>query len=76
MTSSRSQRVLGKHIHHWRLPEPDGPTSLGTCSCGDARPFKNYVDGEDVIEDAFLSDLPDVRRLVERLRARPPVLLA
>ena len=30
-----------KHIHHWQLPAPDGPTSTGRCECGAEKEFRN-----------------------------------
>ena len=31
------------HIHHWRIAEPEGETSLGICECGAQREFRNYL---------------------------------
>ena len=31
------------HIHHWRIAEPEGETSLGTCECGAQKEFRNYL---------------------------------
>ncbi len=32
--------------HHWIIPAPAGPVSVGTCrSCGDEREFQNYIEG-------------------------------
>ncbi|MCR4339571.1 MAG: hypothetical protein NUW01_06755 [Gemmatimonadaceae bacterium] len=38
------------HFHRWRIAEPAGPTSQGTCDCGVTREFPNadpldYTDG-------------------------------
>lgn len=38
------------HAHHYRLEEPNGPLSLGTCPCGARRDFKNFQE-----EGEFLS---------------------
>ena len=29
------------HIHHWQIDRPNGPTSIGRCSCGETREFIN-----------------------------------
>jgi hypothetical protein len=30
------------HPHHWRIAEPEGPTSQGVClDCGEERTFRN-----------------------------------
>ncbi|MBI2965522.1 MAG: hypothetical protein HYY34_04880 [Chloroflexi bacterium] len=32
--------------HHWQIPSPNGPTSLGTCkTCGETREFRNSIPG-------------------------------
>ena len=32
--------------HHWMIPTPAGPVSIGTCrSCGEEREFQNYIEG-------------------------------
>ena len=33
-----------QHIHHWQIPPPDGPMSIGQCSCGETREFRNSTD--------------------------------
>jgi hypothetical protein len=38
------------HAHRWRIPEPDGPVSLGVCKvCGAEKPFKNWLSDTDFI---------------------------
>lgn len=35
-------RVIVCETHHWMLPAPGGPTSLGTCKhCGAEKEFSN-----------------------------------
>jgi len=54
-------------IHRWRLTEPDGPTSLGTCRlCGLTRRFSNVFYGD-------ADDLAAVRRRTRPYRERRPV---
>ena len=32
--------------HHWQIPSPNGPTSIGTCkNCGETREFRNSIPG-------------------------------
>ena len=32
--------------HHWMIPAPAGPVSIGTCrSCGEEREFQNHIEG-------------------------------
>lgn len=38
-----------QHIHHWVLESPNGPFSIGTCSCGETKEFRNS--SEDSIWD-------------------------
>lgn len=38
------------HSHRWRIAEPQGPTSLGTCGrCGLLREFQNYLESGDFV---------------------------
>lgn len=31
-------------VHHWRIDEANGPTSLGICKvCGEAKKFRNWL---------------------------------
>lgn len=38
-----------QHIHHWVVESPNGPFSIGTCSCGETKEFRNS--SEDSIWD-------------------------
>lgn len=33
-----------QHIHHWLIAPPNGPVSVGECSCGATREFRNSTD--------------------------------
>ena len=34
--------------HYWKIPSPEGPTSVGVCrDCGEQREFKNVLDDSD-----------------------------
>ena len=35
---------MNNHAHHWIIAEANGPTSPGTCHCGETREFSNYID--------------------------------
>jgi translation initiation factor IF-1 len=38
------------HFHRWRIDEPNGPISTGTCKvCGKTRQFKNWLAEGDFI---------------------------
>jgi hypothetical protein len=38
------------HTHRWRIEEPDGSTSLGTCKiCKIIRPFRNSLAETDFV---------------------------
>jgi hypothetical protein len=38
------------HAHRWRIPEPDGPMSIGVCKvCGAEKQFKNWLSDTDFI---------------------------
>jgi hypothetical protein len=38
------------HFHRWRIDEPNGPTSTGTCrECGATKAFKNWLADGDFI---------------------------
>lgn len=39
-------REEGRHYHTFRLPEPNGPTSLGVCSCGATKECRNVFAGD------------------------------
>lgn len=39
-----------EHFHRWRIEEPNGPTSRGTCKvCGAEKQFKNWLSDMDFI---------------------------
>jgi len=33
-----------EHVHQFRLPSPNGPTSVGKCACGEGREMYNSLD--------------------------------
>jgi len=33
-----------EHVHRFRVPPPNGPTSVGKCSCGEGREMFNSLD--------------------------------
>jgi len=38
------------HFHRWRIDEPNGPVSTGTCrECGATKAFKNWLSDGDFI---------------------------
>jgi hypothetical protein len=38
------------HAHRWRIEEPEGLESIGTCKeCGETRAFKNWLSDSDFI---------------------------
>lgn len=38
------------HRHHWKIDEPNGPTSHGACAgCGAEKVFKNWLESSDFI---------------------------
>lgn len=42
--------VKPDHVHHWRIEEPNGETSLGVCKiCGATRAFKNWLPDTDYL---------------------------
>lgn len=42
--------VESGHFHRWRIEEPSGPTSTGTCKdCGVEKIFKNWLSDMDFI---------------------------
>ena len=39
-----------QHFHRWRIDEPSGPVSVGTCKeCGATKEFKNWLSDSDFI---------------------------
>ncbi|MGI8926481.1 MAG: hypothetical protein ACR2HN_07525 [Tepidiformaceae bacterium] len=48
MTQERPAAV--DHFHRWRIDEPNGPMSIGTCKvCGVEKQFKNWLSDMDFI---------------------------
>lgn len=45
----KAQTEQPQHIHHWVVESPNGPFSIGTCSCGESKEFRNS--SEDSIWD-------------------------
>ena len=44
--------------HHWKINDPDGPTSHGTCKkCGIEKEFTNYLEGSSWSNDVSLDQL-------------------
>ena len=44
--------------HHWKINDPDGPTSSGTCKkCGVEKEFTNYLEGSPWSSDVSLAQL-------------------
>lgn len=44
--------VSGAHAHHWRIEEPNGSASLGTCKgCGERKEFRNWITDLDFDKD-------------------------
>ena len=37
------------HLHHWHIEEAHGPLSVGTCSCGAVRQFRNWDKEHDYV---------------------------
>jgi hypothetical protein len=38
------------HAHRWRIPEPNGPVSTGSCKvCGAEKEFRNWLSDMDFI---------------------------
>lgn len=48
--NTQTEVATADHGHRWRIDEPTGPTSLGTCKiCGQTREFKNWLSDGDFI---------------------------
>jgi hypothetical protein len=62
-----------EHIHRFRLPPPNGPTSVGKCGCGERREMWNSIDtGMDSGHWRAVSDRTKTgkrRMSVEEMRA-------
>ena len=48
-SKSRLKTPTASHIHHWTIEAPNGPVSMGVCSCGEMKEFRNS--SEDSIWD-------------------------
>jgi hypothetical protein len=48
------------HRHHWKIEEPNGPTTEGRCACGESKVFPA----------AFVGDRPSSGNRTEQLTAR------
>jgi len=51
-TSIAEQPIAGSldHKHRWRIAEPNGPVSVGTCKvCGAEKEFRNWLSDMDFI---------------------------
>ena len=47
---ARTSLAPADHAHRWRIPEPDGPVSIGTCKvCGAEKEFRNWLSDMDFI---------------------------
>ena len=46
---ARLKTEASTHIHHWTIDAPNGPMSMGVCSCGETKEFRNS--SEDSIWD-------------------------
>ena len=46
----QNEATVAEHYHRWRIEEPSGPFSTGTCKvCGKTRQFKNWLSDMDFI---------------------------
>ena len=47
---AQSEATIQSHAHRWRIGEPEGPESVGTCAvCGENRTFRNWLSESDFI---------------------------
>ncbi len=46
---TRLKSEAPSHIHSWTIDAPNGPMSMGVCSCGETKEFRNS--SEDSIWD-------------------------
>ena len=47
---SKTAATTEQHFHRWRIEEPNGAISLGTCkTCGATKEFKNWLADGDFI---------------------------
>lgn len=42
------------HTHNWKIAIANGPTSTGTCNCGEVKEFQNSVQGGNFDSNVFL----------------------
>ena len=50
MAKTKTTTSIDDHAHRWRIGEPEGPESTGTCSvCGAKQTFKNWLATGDFI---------------------------
>ena len=49
MNTSQTNASSEQHFHRWRIEEPNGPTSVGRCTCGAIKEFKNWLADGDFI---------------------------
>lgn len=50
MNRQQSTETIEEHAHRWRIEEPFGALSEGTCKvCGETRAFKNWLAEGDFI---------------------------
>jgi hypothetical protein len=48
--STATKPAASDHFHRWRIDEPNGQFSLGTCKvCGTTKEFKNWLSDGDFI---------------------------
>tara|TARA_B100002052_G_scaffold262794_1_gene257494 strand:+ start:357 stop:635 length:279 start_codon:yes stop_codon:yes gene_type:complete len=65
MVKENKTLVIDKEItdevacaHHWKINDPDGPTSSGFCKkCGIEKEFVNYLEGSAWSNDVSLDQL-------------------
>ncbi len=50
LQTSEQRTESTMHFHRWRIDEPNGPVSTGTCKdCGATKQFKNWLSDMDFI---------------------------
>jgi hypothetical protein len=50
MAKTAEAKTEGQHFHHWKIAEPNGQVSVGTCKvCGATKEFKNWLSDGDFI---------------------------
>ena len=49
-TITKTETNTAEHFHRWRIDEPNGAVSTGTCKiCGTTKQFKNWLSDMDFI---------------------------